>query len=628
MRTQSSTRRYFARVTDVSEVDGGVRITATTHDGDEISVLSETDAGEWAVEHWYRLLVTDASGAEPRILDADDRGDAKPFDDWLYNDFGLHDHQNPVSNPAVTRTMHDQSSVGGQSQSKSFSAGSQMSASVDSVNAEAAQTQAADPDDLGFAVGGEKDGNNFRDNIHEGYVPEPAAVATEGIYYDYYFDTGETDPRDDTLFYPSYSRAITRHPATREIEEFLTVGLNSNLSPDEFERPTLDLVVVLDISGSMKRPFDDYYYDENGRRREVEGGGEEKIDAAIDALQGLTEELDDDDRLGVVLYNNDAMKAKPLRAVNETDMDAIRDHAADITAGGGTDLSAGFDLAAEMLADSPDGPDRESRVVFLTDEMPNRGVTDADELVSDFERVAADGIYTTFVGVGLDANADLGDRISEVRGANHYFIHSGDEFRQRLAEEFEYMVSPLVFDLSLEIESDSYDVVDVYGAPSTDGDLLHVSTLFPSPAEGGRTRGGVILVRLRRTGDNPELGLKAAWERRDGTTEADVVTPAFDDPEPEHFDNDGICKAVELARYAEEVSAWAADARDRVNGAGDGEWEHGSVEVDGPGDHADHLEAVRDRLAELAAEVDSELEQEVDVLNEILSTDESSIDYD
>jgi len=43
---------------------------------------------------------------------------------------------------------------------------------------------------LGFAVGGAMDTANFRENIDMGYLPLASAITTEGIYNEYYFDTG------------------------------------------------------------------------------------------------------------------------------------------------------------------------------------------------------------------------------------------------------------------------------------------------------------------------------------------------------------------------------------------------------------------------------------------------------
>ena len=61
------------------------------------------------------------------------------------------------------------------------------SVSSSSVNYESA---VADTDYLGFSVGGAKNSTSYRENIENNYFPLETDITYEGIYYDYYFDTG------------------------------------------------------------------------------------------------------------------------------------------------------------------------------------------------------------------------------------------------------------------------------------------------------------------------------------------------------------------------------------------------------------------------------------------------------
>ena len=547
--------------------------------------------------------------------------------------------------------------------------------------------------DVGMATGGAKDANNFRDNVREGYVPVPDSLAYEGLFYDYYFETGDgqandapggrrsrddapgegdavdREPTDEGLFYPSYARAVTESPLSGERERYLTVGLNSTLTEADLERKPLNLVAVVDVSGSMDSRFDQYYYDEHGNRREVEADGDEsKMAAARRALSALTEQLRDEDRLGVVLYSSEAHVAKPLRRVGETDMDAVRGHIEEIRAGGGTNMSAGFDAAMDLLEPhhGADLNEVENRVVFMTDAMPNRGATGEADIVERFDDAAEEHVHTTFVGIGLDTNADLVESISGVRGANHYFVHSTAEFEERLGEEFTYMVTPLVFDLSLDVVSDGYEIEAVYGSPSADratGEVMGVTTLFPSPTSDGETRGGVTLLELRRTdpdsgtdrdsGTDPgfdtdsgaSLELVANWVERDGTQGRVADTISFPDGDAEHFDNTGIRKAVFLSRYGRLLREWMGTVRatgdDRPAGEADseadvgdegsiddwqspaerelGEWEEQSVPLRVPAPCRDEFETFREHaLRETESIGDETLSRELDVL-ELLS---------
>ena len=484
----------------------------------------------------------------------------------------------------------------------------------------------ASQDTVGLAAGGAKDVANFRENVVAGHTPQPEAISDEGLFYDYYFETGQR-AETDALFAPRYAAAVSDDPITGETEQYLSVGLDSSLSVEDFKRPRLDLVAVLDVSGSMDSAFDQYYYDEHGRKQEAEQAAETKMEAAIESLCALTEQLHPEDRLGVVLYDHRAHVAKPLRDVGSTDMPAIRRHIREIAAGGSTNLADGFEAAVDMLVDSDTLGDVEQRVVFMTDMMPNTGTTDDDALTELFADAAVEGIHTTFVGMGLDANAELADTLSGIRGANHYFIHSAEEFKQRLGDEFDYMVTPLVYDLNLEVEADGYEIAAVHGSPTDDDAtdrLMHVGTLFPSAKEDGEARGGVILVRLTQTSPDPDVELVASWTERDGDEHTERVSVTV--PETTNtYAHDGVRKAIALARYARTLRSWAGEVHDRADSAtGVDDWllpdqrgqhERESVPLVVPDEYSEQFAALRAYLTdEIEAVGDETLQQEVDLL--------------
>ncbi|MFB6296513.1 MAG: VWA domain-containing protein [Halobacteriales archaeon] len=445
---------------------------------------------------------------------------------------------------------------------------------------------------IGLAAGGAKGVANYRRNIEEGYLPIPSDLSYEGLFYDYYFDTG--DPGScSALFCPAYSTAITADPLGGEVERYLTVGLNSGLATSDFERKTLNLVVVLDISGSMDSAFSEYYYDRFGNRQEREGDGDRpKIDVAAESIAALTTHLRPDDRFGVVLFNDESHLAKPMRTVGETDMAAIREHLRELTADGGTNLSAGIEEATGMLEEYADA-DRtayETRMVTMTDAMPNIGELSEGGLQGRLQSNAEQGIYTTFLGVGVDFNTELIDAITAIEGSNYYSVHSEEGFRERLDQGFEYMVTPLAFDVSLEVDAGGYDIETVYGstaAGEATGEITYVNTLFPSPKHEGKAKGGIVLVKLARTGESPDLSLRASWEDRTGEAMETTTDIAFPDRDPEYFANTGIRKGILLARYADLMKNWMV--YERTEATGDGATESGATESATP-DGGDGIE--------------------------------------
>jgi len=421
-------------------------------------------------------------------------------------------------------------------------------------------------------VGGSKDINNFRENIKHGYLPLPTDMTVEGLYYGYYFDTGQTKACNK-LYCPSYSYAVTRDPFSNKTDYYLAVGLNSGMKESDFERKKLNLVIVLDISGSMSQPFNSYYYDGFGNQVELpwEEQHLEKIEVAKDAVISILKQLDDDDRFGIVLYSTQAYLLQGMTSVRHADMGEVYDRISEIRATDSTNLADGMRLGTDLIEKYSDYDpyDYENRIIFLTDAMPNTGETGEYSLLNMLKNNAADHVYTTFIGIGVDFNTELIEYITKTRGANYYSVHSPHEFRERVDDEFDYMVTPLVFNLRLTLDSDDWEIEQVYGSPEADkatGELMKVNTLFPSKKVDGETKGGLILLKLRNTGDEGgAIRLKTSYEDRAGDIDGSEAKIYLEDERPEYFDNNGIRKGVLLALYADLVENWLIDEREHAH---------------------------------------------------------------
>ena len=216
-----------------------------------------------------------------------------------------------------------------------------------------------------------------------------------------------------------------------------------------------------------------------------------------------------------------------------------------------------------------DKSEYENRIIFLTDAMPNLGETGDLGLFRMFEDNADQGIYTTFIGIGVDFNTELVESITKIKGANYYSVHSAREFKKRMDDEFDYMVTPLVFDLRLSLDAPGYEIEKVYGSPEADqatGELMKVNTLFPSKAEEGQIKGGVILVKLKKLSSDGSLRLKVSYQDRNGvqdSDEAEVNVGEVNNGEAkaDFYQNNGIRKAILLTRYADLLKNWMIDER-------------------------------------------------------------------
>lgn len=302
-------------------------------------------------------------------------------------------------------------------------------------------------------------------------------------------------------------------------------------------------------------------------------------------------------------------------------------------------------LDGRAYADA-DRSEYETRIVYVTDAMPNIDAG-ADGLEGRLAADAEEGIHTTFVGVGIDFNSRLVETVSDVRGANYYSVHSAEQFDERMDEQFEYMVTPLVFDLSLSVESSGWEIANVYGTQAADeatGELLHVNTLFPSPTTNESTRGGVILVQLERTGDAESIELTASYEDRTGTAHETTREVTFAGRDPAYFESSAVRKAVLLSRYATLVQNWVSyeraqladeDVEEPADGIEDrdgselGEWERQSTALQVSPVYRERIAAFATYFErEMAALGDEDLQQELDLLERLVEygEDDDSVD--
>lgn len=150
------------------------------------------------------------------------------------------------------------------------------------------------------------------------------------------------------------------------------------------KRTPLSLAIVIDRSGSM---------------------GTDNMVAALDCTRDLVNRLHDEDEVSVVSYDTQVEVEMELMSAREAKQ-YIVSSLAHIHARGGTDLHSGWLKGVEMLAHRSNG-NRMCRVVLLSDGQANNGETNVDTISSQVARMAAAGITTSTVGIGVGFNEML-----------------------------------------------------------------------------------------------------------------------------------------------------------------------------------------------------------------------------
>lgn len=228
----------------------------------------------------------------------------------------------------------------------------------------------------------------------------PPQALPDGVRLDHAVGPRPSDAA--TPFLVSYTLPATGDAGALLVSERDGKGTFAHVfrAPPDARTLPLDLVLVLDISGSMSG---------------------EKIaqmqDAAVQVVRGLKEQ----DRLHLVFFSSDADAPwKGLRAMDATGRRAAAEEIAALLVAGGTDLEAalrgGFDGFAGVDWREEEG--RMPLLALLTDGQPSEGMTRREDLRAMAREANAHGVNVFTIAFGHDADwAFLHGLASDGQGA-------------------------------------------------------------------------------------------------------------------------------------------------------------------------------------------------------------------
>ncbi|MCB0025712.1 MAG: VWA domain-containing protein, partial [Caldilinea sp.] len=163
-----------------------------------------------------------------------------------------------------------------------------------------------------------------------------------------------------------------------------------------------DIVVVLDVSGSMRGP---------------------KMEQAVDAVRYIVENLNAEDRFNLITFSTGvSLWESDLQPADGDAIAAALDWLADAKATGSTDINRAL-LEALAQLDTGDDDGRPAYVLFLTDGQPTQGEQDAGAIVRNaLNNLPAERTPRLFTfGLGYDVNTDLLDTLAtDLRGRSQY----------------------------------------------------------------------------------------------------------------------------------------------------------------------------------------------------------------
>ncbi len=333
---------------------------------------------------------------------------------------------------------------------------------------------------------------------------------------------------------------------------YLRLNLKS-LSPARHEhRARINAAIVIDRSGSMQG---------------------ERIAAAKEGARVALERLSADDTIALVAYNHNVdvlSPAAPLHGAAERLKRAIDR----LTAAGTTALYDGVQEGGRQVEEHL-SDDNVNRVILLSDGLANVGPSSPRELAELGRKLASRGISVSTIGLGLDYNEDLMERLAAASDGNHVFVERPSDLAEIFEREFGDALSVSARDITITIECKlGFKPIRILGRDgSIDGDRV---TLKLNQLQSENER--YVVVELQ-----------APQGRTDGAAEiADVRVDYLDldkDGAPAHAEarpsvrfsknakevEDGLNKAVMsqvTAQIATEQSEKAVSLRDKGDIAG------------------------------------------------------------
>ena len=264
-----------------------------------------------------------------------------------------------------------------------------------------------------------------RSSLTNGFLPAPESVRIEELinYFPYAYPPPEGS---GAPFRPT----VTVSGTPWNVDTLLMhIGIQGR-QPATEDRPPLNLVFLVDTSGSMDRP--------------------NKLPLLVQSFRLMIGQLDPADEVAIVAYAGSAGRVlDPTPAADRGTILAALDR---LYAGGSTAGAAGIQLAYRVARDMA-AEGEVTRVVLATDGDFNVGISDPEQLESFIARQRDSGVYLSVLGFG---RGNLDDATMQALAQNGNgqaaYIDTLAEAQKVLVDQLVGTLFPIADDVKIQVE--------------------------------------------------------------------------------------------------------------------------------------------------------------------------------
>lgn len=275
----------------------------------------------------------------------------------------------------------------------------------------------------------------LRSTLNRGQLPSPDAVRIEEMVNYFPYDYPAPTEDDISPFRPTVQVFQTPwNPDT----QLLHIGIQGEMPAIE-DRPPLNLVFLIDTSGSMNDPA--------------------KLPLLIQSFRLMLDRLNPDDEVAIVTYAGSAGVA--LEPTAASDVATISAALTALQAGGSTNGVGGLEEAYRLAAEMTQEGDV-SRVLLATDGDFNVGLSDPSALEDYIAEQRETGIYLSVLGFGRgNLQDDTMQALAQNGNGTAAFIDTLHEAQRVLVDQMAGALFPIADDLKVQVEFNP-DVIAEY----------------------------------------------------------------------------------------------------------------------------------------------------------------------